>query len=634
MWLWKLFLLLVSLAAIVIENESAYLDFEFSSVPACRPEEFQCRSSQCVPALARCNSEADCYDGSDEEGCDLTLETDCTRTLEKFYGTFASPGYETWETVRVPRSNCIWLIDPHDSRRITLTFVALELSEGDFIQVYDGSWPASESPLRILKSTNNYQRVSVESTSGKLTIFYHADGAGRGFNATYQVYGYCLPWDHPCGEDGGCYTDAQHCNGLWDCASGRDEEACGNCGEGRYACNGGKGGMCYSKAERCNYQAYCSDKSDERNCWSCQLGNFHCDVDKCIFETWLCDGQKDCKDGSDEQNCPFVLPRKVITAAVIGSLICSLLLVIALGCTCKLYSLRSHEHSVFGPLSRMEAQLIQRQAPPSYGQLIAQGAIPPVEDFPTDDPGDTSVLGNLRAILQALRQDPNQPNGGRRHRRNRHVRRLLRRLRRWGLLPRSTSSTATRGPGSAGMTGSGTSPNNQAADADNAGATGGPSSEGDVSASPLPPKFPLLDSRATSNEEPQPTTTAAAATDHTQIQSSAGEEAGNTAAPHVELARSGGLLMGVVRGLRERWFTPWSRHSETEMLVPNEVASAGLEEEDEVLLVLLSENRPDAPPQYSIVSAKGALSTELEGQAVLEEVETSEDDSLLVGCPR
>lgn len=40
----------------------------------------------------------------------------------------------------------------------------------------------------------------------------------------------------------------------------------------------------------------------------------------------------------------------------------------------------------------MEAEIVQQQAPPSYGQLIAQGAIPPVEDFPTENPNDVSDL--------------------------------------------------------------------------------------------------------------------------------------------------------------------------------------------------------------------------------------------------
>lgn len=70
----------------------------------------------------------------------------------------------------------------------------------------------------------------------------------------------------------------------------------------------------------------------------------HCPICRCVFESWRCDGQVDCKDGTDELNCTVILPRKVITAATVGSLVCGLLLVIAMGCTCKLYSLRTREY--------------------------------------------------------------------------------------------------------------------------------------------------------------------------------------------------------------------------------------------------------------------------------------------------
>lgn len=51
----------------------------------------------------------------------------------------------------------------------------------------------------------------------------------------------------------------------------------------------------------------------------------------------------------------------------------------------------------------MEAEIVQQQAPPSYGQLIAQGAIPPVEDFPTENPNDVShSLPTLDLMVTAL----------------------------------------------------------------------------------------------------------------------------------------------------------------------------------------------------------------------------------------
>lgn len=50
----------------------------------------------------------------------------------------------------------------------------------------------------------------------------------------------------------------------------------------------------------------------------------------------------------------------------------------------------------------MEAEIVQQQAPPSYGQLIAQGAIPPVEDFPTENPNDVSNSSKPGPVVPAL----------------------------------------------------------------------------------------------------------------------------------------------------------------------------------------------------------------------------------------
>jgi len=66
----------------------------------------------------------------------------------------------------------------------------------------------------------------------------------------------------------------------------------------------------------------------------------------------------------------------VIVAAVVGSLLCALLLVLSLGCACKVYTMRNnndahthHHHHRRGarydtPLSRLQAEMFRRRAPP------------------------------------------------------------------------------------------------------------------------------------------------------------------------------------------------------------------------------------------------------------------------------
>lgn len=153
-------------------------------------------------------------DLGDEIDCDVPT---CGEWLRNFYGSFSSPNYPDFYP---PGSNCTWLIDTGDHRKVTshhankrksprcrlrptdqnlhvpsqviLRFTDFKLDGtgyGDYVKVYDGLEENPRRLLRVLTAFDSRAPVAVVSSSGQLRVHFYADkiNAARGFNVTYQV---------------------------------------------------------------------------------------------------------------------------------------------------------------------------------------------------------------------------------------------------------------------------------------------------------------------------------------------------------------------------------------------------------------------------------------------------------------
>ncbi|XP_046441338.1 low-density lipoprotein receptor-related protein 12-like isoform X2 [Daphnia pulex] len=175
------------------------------------------------------------------------------------------------------------------------------------------------------------------------------------------------------------------CNGILDCPGGEDEIACAlTCGN-QLSCR--TRGGCYRSTQRCDGMNDCPDGSDEDGCDAALCGphrdGFLCRNRHCVTASARCDGVKDCGDFSDEETC---MKMSVITAVILGSLICGLLLVIAAGCGLRLYHLRVALEQRWSTIRLQQRTVHQdfdefghrrpvmgRLPPPSYAQ--ATGAV-------------------------------------------------------------------------------------------------------------------------------------------------------------------------------------------------------------------------------------------------------------------
>ncbi len=361
----------------------------------CEATEYACTNEKhCISKDYLCDCFTDCTGSDDEAGCQNNLQctnasqaqriiTDSCLNINRFddYGWISTPSFPDPYPLL---TNCSYHIRVEPYQTIQVRFKSIKLrqtlksnvkqprisqrpTDYDFISIYDGDTAndplivhvsSENNDLKYLSRTYNSRTSSIyvvfSSTDRNMAVIDTDPLAYSGFNLTYQVKGLCIENQSSCSsksnqmikDELNCYDVSQRCDGAWDCHSGTDERGCSSCSPVMFSCKNRN--YCYRYEERCDGEHQCMDKSDELDCdsWFCNSdnGTFLCANNRCIFEQWVCDGTNDCEDGSDELNCPIPFTRRVITTAVLGGTLCCLLLVMALGCACKLYTLRSIEY--------------------------------------------------------------------------------------------------------------------------------------------------------------------------------------------------------------------------------------------------------------------------------------------------
>ncbi|XP_059177725.1 uncharacterized protein LOC131957037 isoform X2 [Physella acuta] len=302
------------------------------------------------------------------------------------------------------RPYCSWYIFNNVDATYKIQILTHSLTDGDSLKVYEGRdeysrclgscnvvycnallyTPKSEFFIKLkvknsaiprnftLKySTLSANSINMGQTSSTLMPYWSKSESSLPEPLLPSVN--CLPGYQPCGfNELACYPVSNRCDGVWHCPlHGGDERGCYDCDVDQFSCNT-TSHFCYREIDRCNGKGTCANYIDETGCTpqqcSSEKGLFLCDNGRCIYEKWRCDRTSDCTDNSDEEDCPTLSSPRVIVAAVVGSLVCSLLLVVALGCVCKVYNIRMHNlragtrHET--PLTRQLAEMFHHRAPP------------------------------------------------------------------------------------------------------------------------------------------------------------------------------------------------------------------------------------------------------------------------------
>jgi len=188
----------------------------------CKPDEFSCKSGECIQSDWSCDTEADCTDGSDELNC----PTDCSGShqLQCKNGQCISKEFQCDGD-----NDCGDLTDEIDCHKVEC--------------------PAGEVQC------DNY--LCIEST----WICDGDDDCGDNWDER-NCTGACAANQYKCKDGSKCIDARWQCDGDDDCADSSDELNC-VCAADEFQCANGR---CIDATWRCDRDNDCGDASDEAAC--------------------------------------------------------------------------------------------------------------------------------------------------------------------------------------------------------------------------------------------------------------------------------------------------------------------------------------------------------------------------------
>ncbi|XP_038050248.1 CUB and sushi domain-containing protein 3-like [Patiria miniata] len=248
----------------------------------CRMNEFACDSGhQCVENSSRCDDITDCWDFSDEIGCescdvdklpcmdgvcvehdgicdgyadceDFTDETGCGTlcgkrnillTTEAPTYRLSSPDLDSTNLQYPPGYSCLWILSTDPQLQIALKVVDISLiGRGeDTIQIGNGQDPAnSTSTLAILQGADDTPLVGRSFLSSESKMWVAMVTASKEIKfakwgmfdldvTRHNTSGECIngSW---CRHQPICVSDSAVCDGISNCGDYSDEQHCAHCG--------------------------------------------------------------------------------------------------------------------------------------------------------------------------------------------------------------------------------------------------------------------------------------------------------------------------------------------------------------------------------------------------------------------